>query len=121
MYTNLNEGQDVQSFVIPCYRYANQNCSGGVAKEQIEHRQKNANKTAEMPERKICVLGDSRPELRLNVRRDYRRSKKKARYELDVFVTSYELLASNYKIQSNLAKLSFFSAKKTPGTLPIKK
>lgn len=57
VYTRLKEGQHVQSFVIPCSLYANQqNYSGGVAKEQIKHRQKNSNKT-EMLE-KIRALGN---------------------------------------------------------------
>lgn len=42
--------------------------SGGVAKEQIKHQQKNANKT-EMPEN-ICALGRS-TELRLEMKCDY--------------------------------------------------
>lgn len=71
----LKEGQHVQSFVIPCSRYANQNYSGGVAKEQIKHRQKkhNSNKT-EMPE-KIHALGNS-TELRLEIKMRIRILKK---------------------------------------------
>jgi len=44
--------------------YANQNCSGGVAKEQIKHRQKDTNKT-EMRE-KFHAFGNG-TELRLEM------------------------------------------------------
>lgn len=68
--------------------------SGGVAKEQIKHRQKNANKT-EMPE-KIRVLSKS-TELRLEMKCLYWRNKN-SRYEMEVyvFVTSPE----NSKVNS---------------------